>query len=138
MQTLNDPVNCLCANLRRSARQVTRRYDAVLEPSRLNTGQFTTLTALEKTGGMIVSELADLLGLERTAMTRNLRVLEKDGLVLREPGEDRRERMISLTPQGRKRLDQALPLWKEAQASMVSSIGAKESSQLLRHLRTIE
>ncbi|NVE94802.1 MarR family transcriptional regulator [Altererythrobacter sp. JGD-16] len=135
MLMLDDPLNCVCANFRRAARHVTRQYDAALEPSGLNTGQFTTLVALQRTGGMIVSELADLLGLERTAMTRNLRVLEKDGLVLRELGEDRRERRITLTRQGQNRLEQAQPLWAKAQSRLIAAIGSDDAIQLLNRLR---
>jgi len=129
-----NPVYCTCFNLRRAARAVTQMYDAALRSGGLRATQFTVLTGVVKAGPVPLTRLADLLFLERTTLTRNLRLLEKAGLVVSEPGPDRRERLLSATDEGKKRFQEALTLWHEAQASLVENLGKAEWTGLLGHL----
>ena len=85
-------------------------------------------------GSLTVSELADVAVMERTTLTRNLRVLEKQDLVSSKPGQDRRQRVVSLTKHGRATLKIATPLWREAQKRMVDGLGAPRKQRLLRDL----
>ena len=64
---------CACANLRRATRLVTQSYDAALRPVGLRVTQFTILAVLAKRGQMRQSKLADILGMDGTTLTRNLR-----------------------------------------------------------------
>lgn len=114
---------CACFNLRKAARAVTQLYDKALEPSGLRVTQFTLLVALSLGQGLTLSRLADRLVMDRTTLTRNLVPLERDGLVRSERGPDRRERYVRVTPAGRRALAQAFPLWREAQAQVMTAIG---------------
>ena len=108
---------CVAQALRRAARKITRRYEAALRPVGLTMGQFTTLAALARPTAVPLTVLADQLGMDRTTLTRDLAPLERRGLVASSPSpDDRRVRAIKLTDVGRVLLDEAAPLWREAQA----------------------
>jgi len=131
---LGDPVNCLCVNLRRAARSLTRSYDAALAPCGLTTGQFSTLLALKQMGPSPVSAIAKVMDVERSALTRNLTVMAKNGLIERIEGADRREKIVSLSALGQQRLEEGQPLWKQAQKGAVAQLGDDASRQLLLSL----
>ena len=69
--------------------------------------------------------------MDRTTLTRNLKPLERDGLIQIEPGQDQRERMVKLTEAGRDRLAQAFPLWQQAQVQVVEALGQQDWEHLL-------
>jgi DNA-binding MarR family transcriptional regulator len=70
-----------------------------------------------------LTRLADATVTDRTTLTRNLRVLEKQGLIRVRPGDDRREREVTLTARGQTALVRGLPLWQEAQARVIQGLG---------------
>lgn len=112
-----DCLNCRCLASRKEAQRLTRLYDERLRGFGLTINQFSMLTVLILAGRLPVSALAEQLGIDRTTMTRNLDVGERDGLVRTGAGEDRRTRMVEITPRGRELARQALPAWREAQAT---------------------
>jgi DNA-binding MarR family transcriptional regulator len=72
-------LSCACANLRRAARVTTRLYDAALRPSGLSVAQFTLLQALNTAPGMSQKQLAGLLEIDSTTLTRTLQPLRRAG-----------------------------------------------------------
>ena len=135
-----DPASsCLCFYVRKSARAITQLYDDALRPTGLRATQFTLLFATRKLGPVTVNCLAETLVMDRTTLTRNLRPLEKEGLVQVLPGGDRREREITLTAAGQATLSQALPVWRRVQAQVRHRLGPSRVSRLLKELaRTVE
>jgi DNA-binding MarR family transcriptional regulator len=113
-----------------ASRQLTARYDLALKPSSLSVAQFTLLRRLDRLGQAAVTTLAAALYLERSTAGRNMRVLEKHGLVQRRVGEDQRERIFELTPLGRDALAEAVPLWRAAQKQLESDMGRERALQL--------
>src|SRR6476659_8600571 len=87
---------CACFHLRRATRALTQLYDDALRPAGVRTTQFTLLNAIRIAGPATVRRLATTVVMDRTTLTRDLRPLERQGLVLIEPGEDRRERKVDL------------------------------------------
>ena len=67
-----------------------------------------------------MGELARLLGLERTTLTRGTLLLERDGWVRNDSSPDGRERPLRLTASGRRKLESAYPAWKAAQDSIAA------------------
>ena len=127
------PADCICFNLRKAARAVTQEYDAALQPSGLKATQFSLLAMAERLGPGPMARLAEELVMDRTTLTRNLRPLEKQGLIRIQPGEDRRARLVEVTPAGRDALARALPLWQRTQARMREGLGLG-TDDLLRQL----
>jgi DNA-binding MarR family transcriptional regulator len=127
--------SCACFNLRKAARAVTQLYEAVLEPTGLRATQMSVLVALSLAERAPLSRVADGLVMDRTTLTRNLRPLERRGWVRIEPGDDRRERTLSLTRSGRAALGRAMPLWQQAQARVLAQIGDARWARLLTDLQ---
>jgi DNA-binding MarR family transcriptional regulator len=127
---------CACFNLRKASRAVTQLFDEKLEPSGLLVTQLTILVAISILGSVAISDLAEGLVMDRTTLTRNLKPPEREGLIQINPGEDRRVRVVTLTDKGRYVLAQALPLWQQAQAHIVESLGQERFNLLLSSLTT--
>ena len=126
---------CHCMALRRAARRVSQRYDEALAPAGLRVAQFSILATVSARDGWSVNDLAEKLELDRTTMGKNLRPLEREGfLTLAVDAEDRRGRRISLTPEGRRRLEAASVLWAEAQRRFEEANGKRAARELRQEL----
>lgn len=125
---------CTCFNLRKASRAITQLFDEKLQPSGLLITQFTILVAVSVAGSGTMNDLADGLGMDRTTLTRNLKPLEKQGLITIVPGSDQRVRLVSLTDRGRAALVKALPLWESAQACVIEGLGESRWKVLLAGL----
>ena len=95
--------SCVCYNLRKAARAVTRLYDDFLRPSGIRTTQVSLLMTAKLRGPVTLGQLAEMTVTERTTLTRNLTVLEKKGFIRIDQGNDRRERQVSITGPGGRR-----------------------------------
>ena len=117
---------CAAYNFRRTARAVSRFYDAVLEPSGIRSTQFAILTAIAKLRPVPISRIGEILVIDPTTLTRSLRLLEKGGLIEIAPRGVRRQRLVTLTTLAEKVLTQAVPLWREAQGRFLASLGGAD------------
>ena len=135
--TLSQCSECACFNVRKAARAITRFYDAVFQPSGIQATQFSLLTVAQNRGELPITETADRLGLDRTTLTRNLKVLAAKGLIAVGPGKDGRTKAIRLTAAGREALQKALPYWKQAQQVIVRELGHTRFKTLLKELSAI-
>ncbi len=122
--------DCLCMNLRTAAQALSRSYDAVLAPAGISANQFSLLNYIRSLNTPTVKALAEVSGLDRSTLGRNLRVLEKQDYISLGVGEDARTRVIALTPAGRKAVRQAAPLWQSIQDDLVGRLGLKKREQL--------
>lgn len=114
---------CLAFNLRRATRLVGQHYDGALRPHGLLVTQFNLLAALSLAGPITVTELAAAFAIDRTTLTRNLRVLTDKGWVSQQAGTDRRTRVVEVTAEGRRAADAALPAWRSAHRVLVERLG---------------
>ena len=122
---------CASANLRRAARVVTQFYDDVLRPSGLRSTQFTLLQALVHAPEISQKQLAKLLEIDSTTLTRTLALLRRKGWVRSAPGRDRRELRLSLTPGGQREYKRVLPYWQSAQQRLRQALGKATWTQAL-------
>jgi DNA-binding MarR family transcriptional regulator len=125
---------CTCFNLRKAARAVTQLYDDILRPSGLRATQFSLLMLIRGAGRLRLTELAEMAVMDRTTLKRNLALLEREGLVRIEPGDDARVREAILTKAAEKRLAAALPYWERAQAQLTGKLGRGRADRLLSDL----
>ena len=126
--------SCAVFNLRKASRALTQFYETALRPSGLRVTQFTLMVAVNLLGAITISRLAETMVMDRTTLTRNLRLLEKKGFIKIIPGEDRRERVVLLTQPGRDTLEEALPLWEECQNEIVDRLGHRRFGEMLANL----
>ena len=116
--------------MRKASRKLTAFYDEALAPTGINISQFSLLRKLRRHGALSLTALADLVELDRSTLGRNLRVLEKLGLVELRPGRDQREQVAALTASGATTLAAGDPLWDRAQADIAHKVGATGVVQL--------
>ena len=133
-QHMESAANCACFNIRKAARAVTQMYDEMLRKTGLRATQYSILQVTMRIGPATVMRLAEVLVTDRTTLTRNLALLEKQGYVAITEGEDRREREVAITERGRKVLAKAYPFWKEAQEKMAGRLGQERFERLLSDL----
>jgi DNA-binding MarR family transcriptional regulator len=117
------PLPCTCANLRRAARAVTQFYDAEMRQSGLRVTQFTLLQALTIGPGISQKQLAELLEIDSTTLTRTLAHLRRKRWLRSEAGTDRREIRLFLTPAGQREYTRVLPYWQSAQKRLRQAWG---------------
>jgi len=122
---LSGTSSCAAYQFRRTSRAVARLYDTAIASSGLRSTQFAILTAIAKLQPVPISRVAAILMIDTTTMTRSLRLLQKDGLIEIAPRGVRRQRLLTLTSKAEKALAVAVPLWRNAQARFLASLGAK-------------
>jgi len=130
---------CACLQSRMTARALTRMYDEALRPTGLKVTQLSLLAAIDRGVTGSISGLADMLALERTTLTRNLRLLEDAGLITPRAGGGRAV-AHELTEAGRQALAKATPLWRKAQDAVEAGMGSQawaDARNSLRALRRI-
>ena len=128
---------CACSNVRKAARAVTQLFDEILQPTGLRSTQFNLLVAVALLGEAPVTQLAEVLVMDRTTLTRNLKPLESQGLLTINAGTDRRKHLVRLTERGRQALATALPYWEQAQDRGVTRLGQPQWHTLLTELKTV-
>ena len=116
---------CVCATLRKATRALTLLYDEHLRPGGLRVTQYSLLKNVLAREPVSVNELSETTVIDRTTLTRNLRVLQQAGLIRIQEGEDRRSRELTVTPRGREAVAKATPCWERAQAHVVGQVGAE-------------
>jgi DNA-binding MarR family transcriptional regulator len=129
---MNDPMmaerlravseTCLCLHTRMTARAVTRAYDKALQPLGLEATQFTLLAAIAANPERSITALAERLALERSSLSRNLKMLASRGLVA--SSGTGRAAAHAITPEGSALLARALPIWTDVQRRSESALGS--------------
>ena len=129
---------CNCQVLRQAARRATALYDAAMAPHGLRISQFAVLNRLRRAGPLSLQALAADLVLDRTTLGRNLRPLERDGLLAIEADPaDRRVRRLVVTAKGVALVLAALPAWHDAQRRFEAGFGADDSAALRTSLNRL-
>jgi DNA-binding MarR family transcriptional regulator len=128
--------NCVCFNLRWVTRKVTQFYDAEMRRHGIRPTQGTVLASLNARESWNMAELSDWLGMERTTLVRNLRPLQRDGLVQAVGGGRGNRVELAITTKGRKQIAKLAPAWRSAQTAAVKTLGKKRWSAILSDLET--
>lgn len=129
---------CLFLHVQRAARALARRFDEALRPAGLTSGQFSLMMSLNRPEPPSMGAVASLLAMDRTTLTAALKPLERRGLieVMVDP-EDRRSRLIKLTPAGRVLLANAVQIWKREHGSVESLLPSAGADRLRRDLAVL-
>ncbi len=114
---------CLCLHTQRAARALRRRFDDALRPAGLTNGQFSLLMSLNRPEPPAMGPVADLLAMDRTTLTAALKPLQRRGLVeVTAHPQDRREKRLALTAEGRKLLARAIPVWERTHSAIEATV----------------
>lgn len=120
---------CYCTNLRRSANAISEFYDEQLKETGLTVPQYYLLINLRRLGSANITHWAERVGLDRSTMVRNIKVLQSRGFVESTEGHGKAFR---LSETGEKALDAAIPVWNMAQEKMEAFLGKADSEAILR------
>lgn len=126
--------NCAAFSVRKASRVVSRFYAAHLAKVGLEPTQFTILVACARQDKATVTKLASRLEIERSALARNLAVMERQDLVSVEAGKDRRTRLVRITEHGRALLVKAYPHWLTGHQQLVAAFDKARLTTLLGEL----
>src|ERR687898_1773536 len=126
--------SCSCGELRKAARAITQLYDNAFKSSGLLSTQLVVLDAICNNDSIRISDLAKQQGLDRTTLTRNLSVLERQGFIKISSGRDHRTRIVTVTQKGRSAVAKALPLWNEVQGKVKQQMGEDVWLNLIQNL----
>ena len=121
---------CICIELRNAAQIVTKLYDERLADTGIRITHLSLLNHIRELGAVTLKQLAEVTGLDRSTLGRNLRLLEKKGLVALSEGDDARTKTTTLTRAGRGALRQAAPVWLNTQAQLTTKLGPQKRALL--------
>ncbi len=116
---------CIVARLRMLNREVTGLYDDALRPLGVKVSQTNVLTAIAKLQPVSPGMIGKLLRIEKSTLSRNLERLRARGWLRVKSGEDERSHQLEVTAKGRRLLEKALPLWKQAQKDAEELLGKR-------------
>jgi len=134
---------CLCLHVQRAARRLARRFDAAFKPVGITSGQFSLLMSLNRPDmpgvpKATMGSVAELLGMDRTTLTAAARVLfRRDLLTMVTEAGDRRNKVLKLTPEGRRVLAAAAPIWEREHAAIEKLLGAGGATGLREGLNRL-
>jgi DNA-binding MarR family transcriptional regulator len=127
------PTPCTAACVRRFTRRVTAFYEPFLAPAGVTLSQYSLLSNLGDVA-QSQTELADRLEMDRTTLTRNLKPLLDRRWAAVTTGDDARQRLIHLTPAGRRQRAGARERWKVAQQALEKTLGHELVTRLHHEL----
>jgi DNA-binding MarR family transcriptional regulator len=122
---------CHCTALRKASRRISQLYDLALAPSGLKVTQRAILARIGRSEPTGVGELADGLVMDAGGLAHTLKPLVRDGFVTIAPDpQDRRNRLVRLTPAGKAKLKESEALWLTAQRGFEKELGKARSEAL--------
>lgn len=120
---------CYCTNLRRSANAISDFYDRELKETGITISQYYLLINLKRLENANITHWAECVGLDRSTMVRNIKLLESRGFIERTVGHGK---TFALSEVGEMTLAAAIPIWEKAQKKMESFLGEEDSEAILR------
>ena len=130
--------HCICFNLRKASRVISQFYDQYLRQAGLRGTQYALMAHIDSFEGLSLTELAEILGMEQSTITRNVELLAKKGYITVAVHHlNGRKKSASLTKIGQKKMKEAWPFWKEAQDALQNQLGTKQLESLLKITKNI-
>ena len=111
--------------LRLLNRVVTNFYDDALRPLGLKVSQLNILIVTARLGLARPAQVCEILQLDTSTLSRNVKPLQAHGWLEVVPEEDARAQPFRLTPQGKRLIEKAVPAWEEAQRQATELLGRR-------------
>lgn len=119
--------------------QTRRNYNTLLRELNLYVGQDNLLCKLWRKDGLTQVELCEKLNCEASTVTNMLKVLEKNGLVVRlKDPADKRINRIYLTEDGKNIEASVNEMWENHQNRLLEGITLEEKKLMKRLLKQME
>ena len=123
-----------CFNFSAITRLITKLFDDALSPAEITSSQFTLLITLDSPEFSTMTQIAQLLSLDRTTLARNLAPLQRLDLIKQEPSADRRAKIFKLTSKGHDAIQTAFPLWEKLQYDLTQAFGPNKHLHMLSYI----
>jgi len=128
---------CLSHNLRKTERVITRHYDSYLAPAGVTAVQLPILAIVATLESPSARAISNELDLDRSTLSRNLAVLERDGLLDLGTSSGPKPGVIKLTKKGRETLRRAHPRWRKAHDAVQKALAGGELTAVLQALKQL-
>lgn len=129
---------CICALLRKAGRVVTNEFEGYLKGSGLRITQYSMLMNIRFNPGITVSQLSELLRMDQTTVTRNVKILEKlETISIEKDHADHRIKRITVTDHGRSVLRKTRSSWEKAQYNATKTLGTEQTKALVDALQRL-
>jgi DNA-binding MarR family transcriptional regulator len=128
---------CIAVRLRLLNRVITNLYDEALRPLGLKVSQLNILIAAARLGLARPAQVCDILQLDASTLSRNVKPLQAHGWLEVVPEEDARAQPFRLTPQGKRLIEKAVPAWEQAQRRAAELLGEEGVAQLDKAVRKL-
>jgi len=129
--------NCLFAKTRTVSRYITNLYTQALKEVSMTPVQYSMLTAIQILEEANINDLSSALKMDRTTINRNLKPLIREGLVFMNESSDKRERLISITNEGKELYQKGYKNWKQAQCDFQNILGEEKRDEMSKLLDDI-
>jgi len=123
--------NCIGNRLRCLSRIVDKDFRSSLKAFDITESQLSILFALTKLGKVEQGEIGKTLVLERSTVSRNVKLLEKREIIIK--SADYRPE-IELTKKGHKLVQTLIPIWESLMDALMDKLG----NEGLQNLETLE
>ncbi len=120
------PQGCTNLKVRQLMRRVAQHFDAEVGKSGLKGTQYSLLSHVTKLGPIRPVDLAGLMRVDASTLSRNLKPLVAAGWITLEAGADARSRLIHATDAGREKRHEAQRRWRVAQEGINAAIGVEK------------
>ena len=119
---------CVCMSARRAANALTYYYDKMFENIGITVNQYSLMANINSVGTTNITDLTRIVKLDKSTLTRTLAPLIDTGYIHSERGKNRREVVLSLTVEGKVKLEEISPVWQKIQEEMIIFLGVKEAA----------
>ena len=126
---------CAFSQLKLIGRLVNTVYDRALEPVGLRASQLALMWAIVALEPVDMTTLGAITYTDQTTLSRTVQTLRKMRLVSVKPGEDRRVKLLALSPGGKARFAAAMPYWEHAQRDAARLMPLEMVNELGRQVR---
>ena len=116
---------CVAFRVRALSRVITNIYDTALEKHGVTMNQATMLIMLAYVGKAGPGRIGQVLIMEKSTVSRNLKLMKNQGWIRAAEGETARDQIVSVTEKGKKLLAAFHPDWEKAQKQAEELLGTK-------------
>ena len=113
---------CFCVSVRGLANRLTQLYDDRMAPFDLRVTQYSVMKKIVDKPNSTISEIAQMSDLDRTTLTRSLRILERDGWLEFVKAKDQREKRLQIKATKTSDFDRAQRAWQQVQRELSALI----------------
>ena len=113
---------CFCVSVRGLANRLTQLYDDRMAPFDLKVTQYSVMKKIVDKPSSTISEIAQMCDLDRTTLTRSLRILERDGWLEFVKAKDQREKRLQMKATKTSDFDRAQRAWQQVQRELSALI----------------